>query len=243
MKRLTPLSLALALAILAQPAQAQEKKTFGGGFRLLSPLFLANQKSVQEDLKMTDDQAAKVKELQDKGQASFAKDLQGLSQAERLKKLAERNKANEQALAGILKADQLKRLKQILLQVRGNQALQEPEVAEALKLTDDQKQKIKAIQAAAFREMRPLARDADDPETMKKLAEIRKATQEKVVGVLTDSQKATWKEMTGEPFKGKITVPRQGGRGGQPSTGAGPVLRPFPDPHAPQRWAVLSKRA
>lgn len=36
---------------------------------------------------------------------------------------------------------------------------------------------------------------------MKKMVELRKQATEKAVGVLTDEQKKTWKEMTGEPFE------------------------------------------
>src|SRR5262249_14155829 len=64
---------------------------------------------------------------------------QNQSREERQQRQEERAKANEKALAEILKPDQLKRAKQISWQQQGAQAVSVAEVAAALKLTDEQK--------------------------------------------------------------------------------------------------------
>jgi hypothetical protein len=48
---------------------------------------------------------------------------------------------------------------------------------------------------------------------MTKMAALRKETMDKVTSVLTEDQKKTWKEMTGQPFEIKFEAPQGGRRG------------------------------
>jgi Spy/CpxP family protein refolding chaperone len=107
---------------------------------------------------------------------------------------------------------------QITLQRRGLGAAENPEVASALKLTDEQQDKIKTIQEDTRKEMQELFQGGNREEARKKMAEIRKSTEEKLQSILTAEQKGKWKELTGEPFKGEITPPRFGG-GERPGRG------------------------
>jgi hypothetical protein len=87
----------------------------------------------------------------------------------------------------------------------------ELEVQKALKLTGEQKEKIKTIAADAAQERRELFQggvnigqggaNRDGEEAQKKMTALRKATVEKVSAVLTDDQKQTWKGMIGQPFE------------------------------------------
>lgn len=222
MKRLVKITLAVAIVAMAvAPALAQERQRqrqpggrggFGGG-----TLFLLTQKSVQEELKLSDEQITKVKELQEKQRGSF-QGLRDLSQEERQKKMQESAQAQQKALAEVLKPGQLKRVKQISLQQQGARALMNPEVAKELKITDDQKEKIRDIQTKSREELRDLGRDEGARE---KRQELTKKTNEKVLGVLTADQKAKLKEMQGTPFTGKIERPQFPGRGGAGAPGAG----------------------
>src|SRR5262249_42296862 len=168
-------------------------------------------KSVQDELKLTEDQTKTVAEASRK-QMTARQSLRDLEGAEREKKTQELNKEAEKVVADTLKPEQAKRLKQISLQQQGAQAFNNPEIAKELNITDEQKQKIKTIQEDAMKEMRTLFQPGGDrTEAMKKIQELNKATNDKVMGVLTADQKTKWKEMTGEPFKGEI---RFGGRPG-----------------------------
>ena len=219
MRRLVPLSVALAVVLLAAPgAQAQQKGRGKGGFGRgggmgfgLTPVALLSQKSVQEELKLSEDQLGKVKELAAK-QRGGGKGFKDLSKEERQQRIEERAKASDKAIAAILKPEQVTRLKQISLQVRGARAFSDPQVASALKLTDDQKEKIKTIQEDARKDMRELFQGGGGEGAREKIAAARKATNEKAMNVLTPDQKATWKELTGAPFTGEITPPRPRGR-------------------------------
>jgi Spy/CpxP family protein refolding chaperone len=210
MKKLAQITLAAAIVAMAvSPALAQQRQRQrpGGGFGGFGggALSLLTQKSVQDELKLSDEQVKQAKELQEKQRADRP-NFQGGDREEIRKKMAERRKAENEAVAKILKPEQLKRVKQIELQQPG--ALNNEEVAKALKITDEQKGKMREIQMKAFEEMRDLGRDE---EARTKRQALMKKTSEKVKGVLTDEQKAKLKEMQGPEFTGKIE-PRQGGR-------------------------------
>src|SRR5215468_7544344 len=92
MRRFAGLVIAVAVVTLvASPAWAQRGRR-GGPFGGRMPgLMLLNQKSVQEDLKLTEDQAKKVEEAATKMMEAF-QGLRDLDEAERPKKLEELNK-------------------------------------------------------------------------------------------------------------------------------------------------------
>ena len=115
----------------------------------------------------------------------------------------------------MLQPEQSKRLKQISLQMRGSQAFNEEEVQKTLNLTDDQKDKIKTINEDAGKEMQEIRQGAQGnfQEMGKKMAALGKETMDKVSSLLTDEQKKSWKEMTGDPFEFKFEAPPGGFRG------------------------------
>jgi Spy/CpxP family protein refolding chaperone len=203
------LTLALVLMV-AGPALAQRQRG-GGGFGGFGGL-LRNE-SVQKELKINEEQAGKVKEaltqVQEKHRDSFAK-LRDVPREERGQKMQEITRAvNEdtlKAVGEILNADQVKRLKQIELQQAGAQAYARAEIQKALKITDEQKEKIKLINDDAAKQMRELFQPGQQG-GFEKMAALRKETATKIEGVLTDDQKKEFKGMTGEPFK--IERPRR----------------------------------
>jgi len=210
MRTLGRLALSLgAVALLASPAMAQRGGGFGGG----GYGALLTNKGVQKELKLGDDQVTKA----DKVAADIREKMMGLReklqdvpQEERGEKMAELMKSiNDDAkksLADVLKPDQVKRLDQIRLQQNPAQSLAEADVQKSLKLTDDQKDKIKAINTESGTQMREIFQSAqnDREGAMKRIAELRKETTAKVTGLLTADQKATWKEMTGEAYEVKF---------------------------------------
>jgi Spy/CpxP family protein refolding chaperone len=223
--------LALGLAaLLAGPIQAQRGR-FGGGPGGGS--LLENQ-SVQKELKLSDEQIKKVKDITQSIREKHREELDGLfkqgPQADR-EKMQEVFKAireeTTKALADVLKPEQSKRLKEITLQDQGARAFNDEEVQKALKLSDEQKEKVKTINEDAAKERQQLfprgggggagGRRADPgafEEMQKKMAALNKETMEKVTAVLTDDQKKAWKDLTGEPFQVKREPPRGGPRGG-----------------------------
>jgi hypothetical protein len=177
---------------------------------------LLTNESVQKELKLDEGQIAKVKDavkvVSEKHQEDTAKlrDLQGEERRTKQRELTrEINADTLKAVGDILKPDQLKRLEQIQLQAAGAIAFSRAEVQTALKLTDEQKEKIKSITDEAAKAMQGLRgggqgggkRGKQGGQGNPQRTALQKETMEKIMAVLTDAQKSTWKDMTGEPFQ------------------------------------------
>lgn len=221
---------AATLAVAVQPP--------GGGGRGMAggPAGLLQSKTVREELKVTDEQAAKLREWQKEFMPKMGEmmkeKLKDVPREEMREKMAammsEMNATVYKELGEVLKPGQVKRLKQINLQVGGLQALANPETAKMLKVTDDQKEKISAVAADAGKEMRELGEeygvrfpggrptDADKAkEYAEKSAKLTKDAMTKVMAVMSDDQKAQYKEMTGEMVDvAKVRAEMAGGMGG-----------------------------
>jgi hypothetical protein len=207
----------LAVPALSQQRQQGQQGRGGGGFGGGLAGLIENV-GVQQELKLDNEQVEKAKaavdKVREKHRADRAK-LQDLSQEERREKSRAINQAVSEetmkALEDVLKPEQIKRFKQIELQRRGAEAFTEPEVQKALKLSGEQKEKIKTIAADAAQERRELLQRGGNrgqgeanrggEEAQKQMVALRKATVEKVSAVLTGEQKQTWKEMIGQPFE------------------------------------------
>jgi hypothetical protein len=214
-------TLAVAAAfLLAGPVLAQRTGQ-GRGFGQTpgAAILLAN-KSVQEELKLTTDEAEKVsapgKKLREKQRSMFA-DLRSATQEQRQAKMKEltdlAKAANEEAgklAKDVLKAEQVKRLGQIELQVKGDAAFVDEDLQKALMITDAEKEEIKKVRdeaATKLRELQPRrgqgGNQGNRQEIQTKVQALHKETVEKIVAGLTDSQKAQWKEKVGSPFEYK----------------------------------------
>jgi Spy/CpxP family protein refolding chaperone len=229
--RLGRLLLAVGVvALLTTPALAQRGR--GGAGRGGNSIGqLAQNKSVQEELKVNEDQAKKVKEALDKVREDLKDDYAKIgrggrrggggggnnaSPEERTAARKKTGEAEEKAVKGVLDEKQMKRLQQIHVQQEGIAAFQDDEgVVKALKLNDEQKDKIKAISADLQKEMGNLfgggggGRGRGNPETQQKIQSLRKEAMTNATKVLNDDQKKTLKDLTGEPFEVK---PDQGGK-------------------------------
>jgi Spy/CpxP family protein refolding chaperone len=201
------LGLALAMGLVtAVIAQQPGRGGFGGG---LSGTALAAQKSVAEDLKLTDDQGAKVKKIGEDLRTKYADDLKSAGK-DREKSAEVRKKMNEEStklLAEALKPEQIKRLRQIEIQLGGLAILSREDVAKELKLTDKQKEDLKGRADDLRKDTGAIFQDAGKDKFAEAMAKVRTLSGEaatKFVSTLTDDQKALHKEMTGKKFEGKI---------------------------------------
>jgi Spy/CpxP family protein refolding chaperone len=200
----------------ATPPAAGRGPGFGSG---MPSLFLLRSDVVQKDLKLSDDQKESIGKLQEKARDAFA-ELQGLSQEERRTKMQELRKDQDEKIGGILNDKQKTRLKEIGLQASGAFALANKDVAEALKLSDDQVNKVKDL-GDGFRKdaqaaFQSAANGGNPGSARDDIAKLRKETGEKIMDVLTADQKAAFEKMKGE----KIDLPA-GGFFGPPRNGGG----------------------
>jgi len=171
---------------------------------------MLNNKAVQEDLKLSEDQVKQVADMQKAEREA----LQGLAREDAQKKRQELNQENAKKVKELLKPEQAKRLEQIRIQSMGvTGAAANPEISKQLNITDDQKEQIRTLQQEMRTKMQELFQGgAINEENQKKIAELRKDVNAKAAAMLTADQKTKWKEMTGEPFKGEFNFGPVGGR-------------------------------
>jgi hypothetical protein len=226
----------LAVAVLLAAGMVAIVQAQGGGqFRGMGggggPAFLVTIKAVQEELKMTEEQTTKVstwaKEFGDTSRKMIAekvgKDTPKEERAEKMAAVrAELNKDAYKALGDVLKKEQVERLKQIDRQHMGVEAFSDADVVAALKLNDSQKTSVKGITGDFVKERGEIMADAGVggkkgkfdltkmADAQKKIVKIRAEYVGKVAEVLTDEQKKTWKELTGEAFDQTKLIPTFG---------------------------------
>jgi len=155
----------------SQRGQRQRGGGFGGGGRgggAPGALQLIGREEVRKELKISEEQQGIIRELSQSARpdfrALFGGNFRDLSREDREKKLAELRKTSEKKskeaeadLYGlILDEAQAKRLKQIVLQQKGNRALTEPEVAKALGLSAAQVVKIKMTMESSQKKQQAL---------------------------------------------------------------------------------------
>jgi hypothetical protein len=174
MRRLGKLILFMSLAFVLvgftesqQPGGGFGGKGKGGGAN--DYFSLLNNPQVKGELKVTDEQAAKVP-------------------AAGLKVLKE-----------VLDDKQYARLQQIYLRQKGNAAYLEADVKKELKITDEQAKKIQAALDAQAKEQAALFEDGFPG--FEKIQELQKSAADKIQAALTDTQKAAWTRIIGEPFE------------------------------------------
>ncbi len=177
-------------------------------------LILLRVEKVQKELELVDDQKAKLREIGEKSMARLREAfprpeaVQELSREERQARFAEMRKKMEalnqetrKAVEEVLLPHQLERLKQISLQIRGTQALDDPEVAKELGITDEQKQKFAQIREESMNKGRELFTSGQREQMREKFEALRKETDEKLLAVLTAEQKEKFEKMKGPKFE------------------------------------------
>jgi len=202
--------LGLCLTIgLVTPLLAQ--RPMGGGGGNLTGTALLAQKSVQEELKLTEDQVTKTKKIGEDIRTKYGEEMKAAFKDR--EKFAElRKKMNEEStklLADVLKPEQVKRMHQIEVQLGGIDALSREDVAKELKLTEKQKEDLKARRDDLNKDRGDMFKDAGkDQAKQKEVREkIRTLTTEattKFVNSLSDDQKKLYTELVGKKFEGKI---------------------------------------
>jgi hypothetical protein len=217
----------LALVVNLAPAQQRQGRGRGGMGGGVGQLL--NMKEVQEELKLSDDHTEKAKKVAADVQMKHREDFQKLQDVP-----MEERRAKTQELAGqvreetlkdlgdVLKPEQTRRLKQLVLQQQANsggpRVFLSPDVEKAVKLTDKQKDDLKTMAEDYGKKTQELRGQRGTPpseESRKKREELRKEATDNALKVLTDEQKKQWEEMTGPAFKFPPPRRRGGGGGGR----------------------------
>jgi serine/threonine protein kinase len=176
----------------------------GGG-----QVMLLGHASVADDLKLSEDQRARVAGLRDKLHLHPPRVPFGTldaSHEQQREKVEDAVAANQKAVAEVLSPAQVKRLRQIDRQLLGPLAFGNPEVAAELGLTETQGQQIRQIQREGFAPSPSDGpwRPGSPDEGRKRMEEKREQSVKRIVALLTDEQQKKWQELVGPPFRGRI---------------------------------------
>jgi Spy/CpxP family protein refolding chaperone len=189
---------------------------------------------VRDELMLTADQMAKLKELGDEliKDRPTRQQQAGLTKEEREKKAAAfkaRQQEVDQKAKAVLTAEQAARMKQIEFWIRGPSTFIDADVALEQELTDEQKGALKTIVGeysnkmaeirqsfAQFLRKIPTKDEVDryysDEEVAKRKAkqsELREMSETQCLAVLTDEQKVRFGKMRGRKFELGELVPRR----------------------------------
>lgn len=213
--------LAVSTPVWAAPADEEGGRSAKGGPARMGAgragegflLLLLRMERVQKELNLTDEQKGKLKDLL--GEGTRPRDGKGrgdnppegakghgdgfrAQMGEQLKKVHE-----------VLQPEQLTRLKEIGLQVRGAAVLLDQDMTDKLKLTDQQKEKLRLAYDEASQKRRTLRpdqlRDLSADERRQKMAEFAKQHQQidddfrrKAEDILTTDQLKEFQKMLGQ---------------------------------------------
>ena len=210
------LALALGAAFIAE-AQAQQR---GGSRRGLSSrsslVGLLAREEVQKELKLNEEQTAKVRAVVEKIGTEITGQFAALREIDdREKQQAKMTELSDQAdqnvreqLGDVLARDQFMRLYQIRMQYRAVvDSLSNRYVGGRLEITEVQKTKLaqigKDVQAKRAEVLSAMANASQEQrrEAFGKLREIQTAADEEALGVLTAEQKDAFEDMKGEKFE------------------------------------------
>ena len=193
-----------ALCVCSAPARAADDKPKAIPEQGVIELVLLRFKAVRDDLKLTRPEARKISEFTEQQWKKEQEVEKIADEKERDRRFDEMTREDERFLQENLTPEQKKRLDQITLQVAGLLWITRPEVAAALNLTDEQKQKVVELQKAARKEMEELLYSETRRDRQAELRKHQEACKQRVLELLTDEQEAKYNELIGEPFRGEL---------------------------------------
>jgi DNA-binding MarR family transcriptional regulator len=190
----------------------------------LQNIFMLRGEAVQKELNVTDEQKKTLSELAAQLQAEAMEIISGLQDLspeeqkehmpELMKMVGDKGKEIQEKVDKVLDQKQLARMKELSLQSRGAAALEDEEVAAALKISDDQKVKLVAVREEGNKKMeeamaalRGGGGGGDAGEIRKKMMDMRKELGDKALAVLSSEQREQFEKMKGAKF----TFPPQRG--------------------------------
>ncbi len=207
-----------ASTLMAQPEGRGRGQRGGRGG--LGGLLLMSE--VQKELKLSEDDVAKLTKALEDLRPSMRGPGGGNNQDPEAfrKQMDEVQKKIDAKVKESISADQWKRLNELRLQREGAASVRRPEVAAELKLTDEQKSKLKPL----LDELRPQfgggrgrgengGGQGNQP-NFEEMREKRDKASAEILGLLTPEQKKTWEALQGAKFA--FPERGRGGAGGRP---------------------------
>lgn len=190
----------------------------------LQNIFMLRGEAVQKELGVNDEQKKTLSELAAQLQAEAMEIISGLQDLspeeqkehmpELMKMVGDKGKEIQEKVDKVLDQKQLARMKELSLQNRGAAALEDEEVAAALKINDDQKAKLVAVREEGSKKMEEAMQalrggggGGDAGDIRQKMMDMRKELGDKALAVLSSPQREQFEKMKGAKF----TFPPQRG--------------------------------
>lgn len=165
----------------------------GGAPRGRGLIAMAQREEIVAELKLTEEQTAKLTELQADSRSAF-QTLQALPDDERAAAMKSMREAQEKSVSEVLDAPQFARLLQLLWRETGLASIERDDVAKGLGLSDEQREKLTPILADRQSGQRALREAPAEVVTQK-----RKEWDDQLRAVLTEEQAQQWEELLGPP--------------------------------------------
>jgi hypothetical protein len=207
----------LALALVVLTASSAEAQLRGLRFPAsLQNVFLLRSDEVQTELKLSDEQKTSLGDLAMQLQQDAFEIFSGLqdltpeeqkeAMPELMKLLSEKGKEVQGKVDAILDKKQAGRLKELSVQARGAQALEDEEVVAALTISDEQQKKLADIREEGNNAMQAVLQKlreggGDQGEIRKKMGELRKQLGDKALAVLSPEQVKLFDKLKGAEFE------------------------------------------
>lgn len=253
MKSLSLVAVITATCLFTSPTWAQPgggRGFGGGGMRQQGIIGLLTNEAAHKEAGIAADGVEKLKSVAEGFQGDMQAAMQKMfpsgppnffemSDAQRREMQTKMQEATKDAMKKFMpmikdaiSADQLKRLHQIARQLGGSVSMVDEEVANDLKLTDDQKKQIEAVNAEYGGKTRELFQGAfgggggDMAEIQSKVQKLNEERDSVAKELLNADQQKSWTEMLGKPadiaaVRASMMRGFGGGRGGPGGPGGG----------------------
>ncbi|OYT75459.1 MAG: hypothetical protein CFK49_03070 [Armatimonadetes bacterium JP3_11] len=220
---------ALAQSGFGQPRQGGQAPRAQQGFGRMMGMNMAGmlleRPDVQRELNLTEQQKNQIRQMQENQRVAM-QELRNLPPQERRQKMRELREKNNPTK--VLNETQKKRLHEIELQAMGAFALLQPEVADQLKLTQEQRSKLQGILTQSMQQMREQFQGGGfgQGQGAQHFQQMREQMEKQMLEVLTPAQRQQWQQMQGKPFQFEGGRPMlwdgmRGGQQGAPRGGSG----------------------
>jgi len=197
-----------ALAVLVAAGRADEPSFSGKEPKWPEMEMLLKDRQVAKEIKLTGAQELAARRALFEPLGKFTQALNKLQdlkleefQARSREARLVYNEEEREVVGKVLRPAQFKRIKQIQVQGAGLDAFLQPAVQKELKLSTEQKDKVKDAARAYRKASEEIEKGTDADAVRKKRAALREETMKNLVALLTEEQQKKWKDMTGEPFQ------------------------------------------
>ncbi len=220
---------ALAQSGFGQPRQGGPGPRGGQGFGRMMGAGMAGmlleRADVQRELNLTEQQKNQIQQMQQNMRTAM-QEMRNMPPQERRQKMDELRQKNDPT--SVLNETQKKRLREIELQAMGPSAFMTPEVADELKLTQEQRSRLQGIVMQQMQQLREQFQGGGfgQGQGAQNLQQVREQMEKQMLEVLTPAQRQQWQQMQGKPFAFEGGRPMfwggMGGRGPGAPRGGGP---------------------